>query len=421
MHTSSRSRLVASAMMLVASCALFVGLTFAWFTDSVANKGNAINTGAFEVKLHKMNKGTWQLVESEKPVIDETAFEPGSSSSVLLQVGNTGTLSAKYELRFANVAATQGIDEALEVYLVPSSVGNPGESLTVKYKLGTLAEMVGGNRPIASGDVLAGASKEIGFLVIKLPETAANSYEGANVTFDLELVATQAASELDGFGNGSYDDRATVPVVTERGLRDGIATGGIVTLGSDFTLRAANGVDHVEPFAVENTDVTVDFAGKTVSNADDIWTDGANWSIFSARAGSNLTLRGKGTVRAKADDCFAVDVCDGGKLTIKDGTYVGNLSAVYVEEGELVIEGGTFSIQQLKSGTGEERYRETLNCLDKNYLDGTARITVKGGTFMNFNPAASTAEPGGANLVAEGYKVVSEVRDGATWYTVVPA
>lgn len=133
-----------------------------------------------------------------------------------------------------------------------------------------------------------------------------------------------------------------------------------------------------------------------------------------------MTLQGNGAVRAKANDCFAADVCDGGKLTIKDGTYVGNLSAIYVEEGELVIEGGTFSIQQLKSGSGEERYRETLNCYDKNYQNGTAKITVKGGTFMNFNPAASAAEPGGANLVADGYKVVSEVRDGATWYTVVP-
>lgn len=415
-RTRVTDRLVASVMLLAASLVLLAGLTFAWFTDTVTNTGNVIETGTLQVKLQKdaVDDGgavAWADVTETEPVFNDLTFEPGKSVAVNLQAVNIGDLAAKYELRFANVSATQDIDKVLEV-----SVGGTS--------LGTLSDMVANNTAIAQGRVgakdRADAAAEIGQLVISMPESAGNSYQGAEVTFDLAFVATQAAAEKDGYGNDQYDAAATVPVTDVVGLRNAIAASGIFALGSDLTLEAADGADRAEPFAVDNADVTIDFAGKTVANIDDVWTDKANWSIFSARAGSNLTLQGNGTVHAKANDCYAVDVCDGGKLTIKDGTYVGNLSAIYVEEGELIIEGGTFSIQQLKPGTGEERYRETLNCYDKNYQNGTAKITVKGGTFMNFNPAASTAEPGGANFVAEGYKVVSEVRDGATWYTVVP-
>ncbi len=414
-RTHATDRLIASAMLLLASLVLFMGLTFAWFTETVTNTGNVIKTGTLDVSLQKDavdgDDTSWDKVTESAPVFNDLTFEPGKSVAVNLRVVNTGDLAAKYELRFANVETTEDLDKVLEV-----SVGGTS--------LGTLSDMVADGTAIAKGNVGAkgqtDATADIGQLVISMPESTGNNYQGAEVTFDLAFVATQASAEKDGFGSNQYDSGATMPAVTEADLRAAVAKGGIVALGSNLELEAAEGSDKVEPLAVTGADVTLDLSGKTVTNTDDIWTDNANWSIFSARADSNLTLQGNGAVRAKANDCFAADVCDGGKLTIKDGTYVGNLSAIYVEEGELVIEGGTFSIQQLKSGSGEERYRETLNCYDKNYQNGTAKITVKGGTFMNFNPAASAAEPGGANLVADGYKVVSEVRDGATWYTVVP-
>ena len=44
--------------------------------------------------------------------------------------------------------------------------------------------------------------------------------------------------------------------------------------------------------------------------------------------------------------------------------------------GEVTINGGEYSIQQLSNQNG---YGETLNCLDENYTAGTAKITVTGG------------------------------------------
>ena len=61
-----------------------------------------------------------------------------------------------------------------------------------------------------------------------------------------------------------------------------------------------------------------------------------------------------------------------------------------------------------------------LNCIDSAYQNGTAKIVVKGGTFVNFDPSNCTAEGEGTNFVAPGYKVVSETQsNGDIWYTVV--
>ena len=89
-------------------------------------------------------------------------------------------------------------------------------------------------------------------------------------------------------------------------------------------------------------------------------------------------------MKAIPDDSYAVDVWGGGKLTINGGTYVGNVHAVYVYEGELVINGGAFSVQQKFSATQSDQF--VLNCYDSNFKNETAKITVNGGIFAGFNP-----------------------------------
>lgn len=148
-----------------------------------------------------------------------------------------------------------------------------------------------------------------------------------------------------------------------------------------------------------------------------MWDEGKNaWSLISAREKSDLTVVG-GNFVAKENDCFAVDVQDGSIVTIKDGKFVGNIHAVYVFEGKAIIEGGFYDIQQKN---GSHPYGFVLNCYDANRAAGTAKIIVKGGTFVNFNPADCWAEGEHTNFVADGYKVVSETKaNGEIWYTVV--
>ncbi len=195
--------------------------------------------------------------------------------------------------------------------------------------------------------------------------------------------------------NEPDNDIDLVNVKDEASLRALFATGGEAKLTEDVVLG--------ETVVVEpGKEVVLDLNGKTVSNTADLWNESiASWSLLSVRGGS-LTIKGAGTLQAKENDCFAVDVQDGGTVVIEDGTYVGNVHAVYVYDGTAEIKGGKYSIQQLSSNP--DPYGYVLNCYDKNRKDGIAKIIVTGGEFEKFNPADCAAEGAHTNFLADGYK-----------------
>ena len=190
-------------------------------------------------------------------------------------------------------------------------------------------------------------------------------------------------------------------VYTEEELAEALAHGGTVTLMNDVKVT--------EQLTITE-DTVLNLNGKTIEPAEDntIWSEDDNtWSLISVQ-GENVTLviNGEGGVKAAENDSFCVDVRDGAKAVIYGGNYVGNISAVYVHTGEAVIYGGTYSIQQL-SGNGETGYEELLNCYDENYKNGTAKITVCGGTFYDSSPEAAND----GDLVPDGYTVESNFDD----------
>ena len=195
--------------------------------------------------------------------------------------------------------------------------------------------------------------------------------------------------------------------------------GGAVTLSDN--------VDFDRTIAVQPGKImSVNLNGKTVKNTTDLWKNPSvpnSWSLFSVRGtDSKLTLSGDGEVIAKANDCYAVDVQDGGHLVIEGGHFNGNIHAVYVEEGTAEIKGGTFEVQQ-KYPDADKADEFVLNCYDANRKNGTAKIIVTGGTFIGFNPGDCKAEGNGTNFVASGYASIPNgtAADGRTIWKVVPA
>ena len=114
---------------------------------------------------------------------------------------------------------------------------------------------------------------------------------------------------------------------------------------------------------------------------------------------------------------YGINVKDGATLTINGGYYYGGGTAVQVQKGTLIINGGTFACEPYSNPT--YGYNFLINCLDSAYKNGTAKVIINGGTFVNFDPSNCTAEGAGTNFVADGYKVVSEAHGADTWYTVV--
>lgn len=165
---------------------------------------------------------------------------------------------------------------------------------------------------------------------------------------------------------------------------------------------------------------TLNLGDLSISNKNDIWSD-SDWSLLSVRENSSLTIT-SGAYIAKANDCYAVDVQDGGHLVIEDGHFNGNVHAVYVYEGVAEIKGGTFEVQQ-KYSDADKADEFVLNCYDANRENGTAKIIVTGGTFIGFNPGDCKAEGNGTNFVAPGYASIPNgtAADGRTIWKVVPA
>ena len=114
---------------------------------------------------------------------------------------------------------------------------------------------------------------------------------------------------------------------------------------------------------------------------------------------------------------YGINVKDGATLTINDGYYYGGGSAVRVQEGTLVINGGAFACEPFGDPYG---CNFPINCVDSAYKNGTAKVIIQGGTFINFDPSNNSAEGAGTNFVADGYKVVPQTQtNGDIWYTVV--
>ena len=149
--------------------------------------------------------------------------------------------------------------------------------------------------------------------------------------------------------------------------------------------------------------VTLNANGKTVSNVTDIWNDN-DWSLISVQKKSNLVIDGSGSFLAKDNDCYAVDVQDGSTCTIENGEFKGNIHAVYVLEGFLTVNGGSFRVVQTYPDAAKE-YGFVLNCYDANRANGTATVKVAGGEFVKFNPSNCWAEGKDTNFLMDGYSV----------------
>ena len=177
----------------------------------------------------------------------------------------------------------------------------------------------------------------------------------------------------------------------------------------------------VEDMLLVKREMTLDLNGHKLYNTKDIWFDKEEphkWSIIEVGKDGVLTITGNGKIDAKENDCYAIDVADGGKLTIENGEFIGNISAVYVYEGSAEIKGGKFSIKQLNDNKVESEYGQTVNIYNKNAENKTATVSITGGLFKNFDPAGKIDNPHD-ELVAKGYKAVETKVDGANYYEIV--
>lgn len=293
----------------------------------------------------------------------------------------------------------------------------PGETLVTKagdYKWMTMNYILPMGKQDAKhiSNVTAEFIPETGITVkASSPQTPVQNNYRTNILGNLLTSQVIFNVEIVPIFNEPDNDIDLVNIKNVESLKALFATGGEATLAADLDLGETVSV-------AAGKEVTLDLNGKTIKNSTDLWDsptkEANNWSLFSVKGGS-LTIKGAGTLQAKENDCYAVDVQDGGQVTIEDGTYVGNIHAVYVYEGTAEIKGGHYSVQQTYPDA-EKAYGFVLNCYDANRKNGTAKIMVSGGEFVKFNPADCAAEGAHTDFLAEGYMSV-EAEEGV--WTVV--
>ena len=226
----------------------------------------------------------------------------------------------------------------------------------------------------------------------------------------MSLVPTTVLAAENETGTQTPTENSITTADALKKAIDDAQPGGTVTLDEDIAITA--------PIVI-NKQITLNLNGKKISASSAIWNDTEtinNWSLISVRENGNLTITGNGTLQAIENDSYAVDVMDGGSCTIENGTFIGNIHSIYVFDGTLVVNGGTFSVQQKYSET--QPYQFVLNCYDANYKVGSAQITVYGGSFKSFNPRDCEAEGVGTNFCAPGYVVRVEQGTDPDTYTV---
>ena len=246
-------------------------------------------------------------------------------------------------------------------------------------------------------------------------------YEETNETplaYKVSMVPTTEIKLVDAVS--SVEENGTVLVDYA------VAPKNQLKIQKDFTLTMANGVlmegdlsDPILHFCQDN--------GTNVINGNGTIRGGQNSdeTILVNGKGQTLTIDSK-DIRIEGGNssefAAAITVWDG-KLVINDGTFVsgtdksGNDSpAIYLmpydplDHAELEINGGTF-----KAADGASA-KYLINCMDEEIK--RCKITIKGGTFVGFNPAASTGDSidgKPADWVAEGYESVETPEASGTW------
>ena len=382
---ATKRALLTSVMALVMCVVMLVGTTFAWFTDTASTGVNKIQAGNLDVKLmYSTDMQTWKEATDQTKLFDDNAlWEPGYTQVVYLKVVNAGNLALKYEAGFSkNYTSNRGKNVNGDWYRVDNylKIGTAETETKFASREDVWSAIAATEKTLAKDVMLTNdwvtlkareESKPFA-VAIYMPTSVGNEANASRLKpssvsgLGIEVRATQATVENDSFGTDYDANAATV-------LKRVEYTDGEHTVTGNIQANGTAGAIHGTGTAKITVDATTVY-GTYVSN-------------------------------------YAMAVCASSRseIIIKGGEFANQapagsaLSLIYAEDNaKITIEGGTFKCVNPAW---------TLNCNDND----AATITVKGGSFYQFDPSNVTVGEGEI-FIADGYKVVQN----GDWYNVVP-
>ena len=176
------------------------------------------------------------------------------------------------------------------------------------------------------------------------------------------------------------------------------------------------------PYISISSSVNLDMNDKTIGVKEGQSFGKATPVIFAVLSGK-LTIFGNGTFNCEAqnEQVYGININgNDASVEILNGNFYGALTAVQVQKGSLVIRDGYFDLAPTCKSVVPQYSKYVVNIIDAAFKNGTASISIYGGSFIKFDPSAN---PEGENTtyVANGYKVTKNTVNQEDIYTVVKA
>ena len=394
---STKRALLGSVMAMVLCLAMLVGATFAWFTDTASTGVNKIQAGNLDVQLVDENGNSLEgkTLEFKKAANaaegEAVLWEPGCTYELpAVYVKNNGKLALKYKVAITGINGSAKLNDVIDWTINDADIN--------------LTEM----------QLKAGEEGAAFTIKGHMQESAGNDYMNESIDgIAITVYATQDTVESDSFNN-QYDKNAAYPVVNVTELKEALTNGGVVAVTKD--IQTNNSEDTAAARIVISQPTTLNLEKKIIT-PNDMGNNNVNFCALIVDADTTINAGENGGIDTGVNGGYGINVRNGATLTINGGYYYGGGTAVQVQKGTLIINGGTFACEPYSNPT--YGYKYLINCIDAAYKDGTAKISITGGTFINFDPSDSASENPHGNFVPDGYKVVSEAHGADTWYTVV--
>ena len=322
-RSTTKRALWLSVVSMFLCLTMFMGTTFAWFTDEATSGTNTIVAGNLDVELYHADKATAGAdVKVEKDTklfddVDSTKWEPGAVAWEKLTVANEGNLALKYKLTLnvENATVVNGVSFAskLKVAVVDESFVYSRENVAnlPAEKWDDLASFTLPGTILADADLTDGvpATAVHGIIIWWEPSANDNLFNMNNdkaegsvkVDVGVHLFATQVENEKDSFDE-KYDSAApavkwdgvtvTTPVADANGVYH--VTNGAELAGINNLLANLNAEEKIN--VVLDTDIDLGNYPWTPVGTGTNWGevfsgtfDGNNHTIYNVNVGGAVS------------------------------------------------------------------------------------------------------------------------------------
>ncbi len=308
MKKNTKKSLLFSVLALVLCCAMLLGTTFAWFTDSASTKVNKIEAGTLNIQLLDARGVSlegqtlaWQKAAGHES--EAVLWEPGCTYKLQpITIKNNGNLALKYKIEISGIDGDAKLNEAIEWTISGDPIGDD-HSLAV-----------------GASDTLTISGH--------MKESAGNEYQGLSIDgVAITVLATQNTVEYDSNGN-QYDAQAVYPVVanTQAELNDAIAS---AQSGSNISTKVAlpAGEFKLENNTANDKKITISGTKDTVVTVVGDTGNQLNYQNGATLAFEGVTIKGQTTGDfggiAHVEETTFVNCTFEGKLTLYgDATFI---------------------------------------------------------------------------------------------------